>query len=125
MGELTPLERQRGEVLAALQELVGRYAHDRFLYPEQARLVIDSDEPLEVGRQFAGMFNVGSIRRNRARCLECDTVIESENRHDFSTCPCGATSVDGGTWYLRRSFRSTGCYEEMNEVWPWSLAESA
>lgn len=124
MTELTPLERSKGEVLAALQELVQRYAHDKFLYPDQARRVLDSDEPLEVGRQFAALFNVGPVRRNTARCLECDAVVESTNRHDFSTCGCGATSVDGGTWYLRRSFREAGCYEELSSSWPWALAES-
>ncbi len=39
---------------------------------------------------------------NRARCVRCNTVIESTYRHDFVTCACGAIAVDGGRAYLRR-----------------------
>lgn len=35
------------------------------------------------------------------RTLCCETVIESRHRHDFKTCPCGKTSVDGGDDYSR------------------------
>lgn len=31
-------------------------------------------------------------------------MIESKHRHDFVTCSCGASSVDGGKVYLRRAF---------------------
>lgn len=42
------------------------------------------------------------IYRNSARCLKCGTQVVSKRRHDFSTCPCGNLSVDGGHSYLRR-----------------------
>jgi hypothetical protein len=42
------------------------------------------------------------ILKNSARCLLCDTEIESTSVHDFVTCPCGNLSVDGGHDYLKR-----------------------
>ena len=39
---------------------------------------------------------------NRARCVRCNQVVESETRHHFALCWCGQMSVDGGTHYLRR-----------------------
>lgn len=44
-----------------------------------------------------------AILRNRARCKKCGDVIESQTRHDFVTCRCGAVSIDGGRSYLRRA----------------------
>ena len=44
------------------------------------------------------------IYRNSAKCLDCDTEIESVHRHDFVTCPCGNLSVDGGRDYTKRCF---------------------
>ena len=43
------------------------------------------------------------IVHNRIKCLRCGDIIESEYRHDFKTCSCGACAVDGGKDYLRRS----------------------
>ena len=37
----------------------------------------------------------------RYRTLCCDEVLESTHRHDFVTCSCGASSVDGGDEYSR------------------------
>ena len=37
--------------------------------------------------------------RYRTRC--CNEIIESSHRHDLKTCPCGATTVDGGDAYSR------------------------
>jgi len=42
------------------------------------------------------------IIRNRTRCKKCNTTIESNDRHDFVACKCGAIFVDGGKDYLRR-----------------------
>lgn len=42
------------------------------------------------------------ILRNAARCLKCDTVVESRHVHDFRWCSCKAIFVDGGKEYLRR-----------------------
>ena len=42
------------------------------------------------------------LTRNAARCLACDTVIESTYRHNFVTCGCpNQTMVDGGLAYNR------------------------
>jgi hypothetical protein len=43
------------------------------------------------------------IVQNAIICKECDDFIFSRHRHDFVTCSCGASSVDGGQEYLRRS----------------------
>ncbi len=39
------------------------------------------------------------MARYRTRC--CDEILVSSHRHDFRTCSCGATSVDGGDVYSR------------------------
>lgn len=36
---------------------------------------------------------------NMARCRKCGDVIESQHRHDFVKCQCGAIFVDGGHEY--------------------------
>jgi len=54
------------------------------------------------------------IIRNAARCKKCGDELESENRHDFVTCSCGALSVDGGLDYLRRCGDPANC-EELSE----------
>lgn len=38
---------------------------------------------------------------NKAKCLECETVLHSRHRHDFVTCECGSLSLDGGDEYQR------------------------
>lgn len=55
------------------------------------------------------------IKVNKIKCLECGDVIESKSVHDFVTCSCGASSVDGGKDYLRRCFKYKGCFEELSE----------
>jgi len=52
------------------------------------------------------------IKKNAAKCLLCNTVIESKYRHDFVYCRCGACAVDGGLSYLRR----VGKLEHMEEL---------
>ncbi|NMA97970.1 MAG: hypothetical protein GX970_07665 [Phyllobacteriaceae bacterium] len=42
------------------------------------------------------------IVRNSVRCGRCGDEIESEHKHDFKMCSCGAVGVDGGKSYLRR-----------------------
>ncbi len=58
--------------------------------------------PVDTPRGEREKFYIGEILLNRVRCLKCDTVIVSKHRHDFTTCPCGAVSVDGGSHYLKR-----------------------
>lgn len=49
--------------------------------------------------------NVGDIFTNAAYCKLCKSYIRSKNRHDFVSCKCGNVSVDGGSWYAKRSFK--------------------
>jgi len=35
------------------------------------------------------------VRRNRARCRKCGTVVESHHTHDYVECACGSIAVDG------------------------------
>jgi hypothetical protein len=44
---------------------------------------------------------VARLVRNAARCLLCNTVVESRHRHDFQSCPCDNLFVDGGLAYER------------------------
>lgn len=39
--------------------------------------------------------------QNAVGCKVCETVIYSTHNHDFHSCSCGATSVDGGRTYTR------------------------
>lgn len=57
----------------------------------------------------------GPVRRNRAKCAHCHTVIESVNRHDFVSCECGKIFVDGGRDYFRRGFGQPSDCIELND----------
>lgn len=35
------------------------------------------------------------------KCLKCEDIIWSRHVHDFRTCSCGASSIDGGRYYSR------------------------
>lgn len=67
------------------------------------------------------------IVSNRVQCLDCNDVIESRYRHDFQTCSCGATSVDGGKDYQRilgnswkdLSVTTDDPFEVQREVFTW------
>lgn len=65
------------------------------------------------------------IIRNAAKCLSCNTVIESRHRHDFSMCKCVYKNspeeetyifVDGGKEYLRFGAGQAAIYETLY-VW--------
>ena len=58
------------------------------------------------------------IIRNAIRCRLCGDEIESKSRHEYVRCRCGACAVDGGLDYLRRSFQSKDCYEELSVTEP-------
>ena len=47
-------------------------------------------------------WNIGDWYINAAECHICGDIPRSRNRHDYRSCKCGAISVDGGSWYLRR-----------------------
>ena len=57
-----------------------------------------------------------TIIRNAIRL--CGDEIESKSRHEYVRCRCGACAVDGGLDYLRRSFQSKDCYEELSVTEP-------
>ena len=38
-----------------------------------------------------------------ARCLLCGDRFRSEYRHDYHTCKCGKSFIDGGSAYVRAS----------------------
>ncbi len=59
------------------------------------------------------------ILRNAVRCRKCGDIIESKTQHDFQTCTCGAVSVDGGHFYLRRVFEQGGLGEDYDELSEW------
>lgn len=50
---------------------------------------------------------------NMIECGYCNQVLLSLRRHDYRTCECGKTSVDGGKDYLKRS---GDCYIEKS-IW--------
>lgn len=58
------------------------------------------------------------IVRNSVRCNGCGQQIVSETRHDYRTCECGDSSVDGGYSYLRRTFKQHGSYTETSIISP-------
>ena len=35
------------------------------------------------------------------QCQDCGQHVFSEHRHDYKSCKCGASAVDGGNDYLR------------------------
>ena len=41
------------------------------------------------------------VPRSRGVCRKCGDYIESTHRHDFVTCECGKSFVDGGSVYFR------------------------
>lgn len=41
------------------------------------------------------------MKQTGVQCRTCGESIYSNHRHDFVTCKCGATFVDGGWDYLR------------------------
>lgn len=65
------------------------------------------DTPIAERRRL----HVGDVWRNEAKCLGCGDTIRSTNRHDFRSCKCGNLSVDGGSWYCKRSVGNEGYLE--------------
>ena len=59
------------------------------------------------------------IKVNKIKCKFCGDIIESTHVHDFKFCSCGKCAVDGGHYYLRRSFdgkTDEECFEELSEM---------
>lgn len=102
---------RRAEVLRRAEELVA----ERERAPRGAASSLPGAERApSAGRGFVMPPPPPRILRNVARCNKCGGVIESRHRHDFVSCGCGATSVDGGKDYLKRCFGPDG-YTEMSE----------
>jgi hypothetical protein len=38
---------------------------------------------------------------SKAKCLDCEDILESKHRHDFVKCKCGNSFIDGGDDYFR------------------------
>ena len=58
---------------------------------------------------------MGKIIENKIKCKHCGDIIESKHVHDFKWCSCGAVAVDGGHYYLSRSFKnSIDDFEELS-----------
>ena len=56
------------------------------------------------------------IIKNAIQCNNCGDIIESQYRHDYVQCKCGACTVDGGHDYLRRCFKDKSCYIDLSET---------
>lgn len=54
-------------------------------------------------KEHCEKLNIGEWYINACECKRCGYYVRSRNRHDMVTCLCGATSVDGGSEYLRRA----------------------
>lgn len=51
-------------------------------------------------------FMIGDIFINAAVCLKCKDYIRSLHVHDFKWCKCSNVAVDGGSHYVKRSFKT-------------------
>jgi len=38
------------------------------------------------------------------QCSKCNCIVFSRALHDYRTCPCGITSIDGGFDYVKVGF---------------------
>lgn len=55
----------------------------------------------------------------KIKCRNCGQIIESKYKHDFVTCSCGETSVDGGCDYLRVCFGEAGFQQIDTPEYKW------
>lgn len=47
-------------------------------------------------------YRIGDIWSNEIRCTECQDVVRSINQHDKRHCKCRKSSIDGGSWRIRK-----------------------
>ena len=60
--------------------------------------------------------NITVLTKNSIKCLECNTVLESKYRHDFSSCSCdNEAHVDGGLVYQKLGARDLSKVENLSE----------
>lgn len=63
-----------------------------------------------------GLETVTILTRNAIKCLECNTVLESKYRHDFTCCRCpNQASTDGGLVYQKLGARDLSKVENLSE----------
>lgn len=77
-------------------------------------LIIETENTIYTLKRITPKEEQKIIVRNAIRCNICGDEIESKQRHDFVTCICGACSVDGGSDYLRRCFKSPDCFTDIS-----------
>lgn len=73
-------------------------------------------------KEHCEKMNVGEYYINAAECGCCGYYIRSRNRHDMVTCKCGNVSVDGGSLYLKRNFK-TDNWTDRSKLFDWAAAE--
>lgn len=61
-------------------------------------------------------YSMRKIIKNSIKCNHCGDIIVSEYRHNFKWCSCQSVAVDGGTDYLKRSFKNSPAdFTELSE----------
>ena len=75
--------------------------------------------PIDISKEERQKYHVGDIFENKAKCLLCNKTIMSKNKHHMATCKCGNLSVDGGSWYLKRSVKNNdlSSYKELSRYY--------
>lgn len=54
-------------------------------------------------------------KSNRAKCMNCDDVIESDDAIKWEECSCGCLRIRGGSSFLERSCEP-GKYKELSII---------
>lgn len=92
LGEVCPIHNPSDhELRGQMLSFNGRH----MVRTVQDSLLIDPDDYFYLKNGYA-------ILRNSAQCARCSDEIQSNYRHDFETCSCGAIFVDGGLDYIRQ-----------------------
>ena len=66
--------------------------------------------------RYDDLGNITVLTKNSIKCLECNTVLESKYRHDFSSCSCdNEAHVDGGLVYQKLGARDLSKVENLSE----------
>jgi tRNA(Ile2) C34 agmatinyltransferase TiaS len=71
---------------------------------------------VDTPKEERARLHVGDVWRNEATCGRCGETVRSRNRHDFRTCSCGDVSVDGGSFYCKRSLASGALFTNNIEM---------
>ena len=71
----------------------------RVLDPDQFQFLRESGKWADVKETCCGY--IYSTAGPTITCTSCGDQIQSLHRHDFVTCTCGDTSIDGGSSYTR------------------------